>query len=282
MANILTEIIEYKRNIEVPNQKKAQPLSELESIVKSLPDTLNFEKALATEKPIAPDAANLRLIAEVKKASPSKGLLCPDFDPAQLASAYQQAGAAALSVLTDTQYFMGQLDYIALCKNATDNSVPVLRKDFMVDPYQVVQARAYKADAILLIMAALNDVLAKELFDLATELQLAALVEVHNQSELERALQLGARIIGVNNRDLTTFHVDLQTTTRLARLLPSDFNGVLVSESGIGKYTEITELEAARVNAVLIGETLVKAASTENGLNTGLIGQKVREMFAAS
>lgn len=282
MSNILTEIIEYKRKTEIPNQKKTQPLSELENIIKSLPDTLNFEKALATPTQILVNTANVRLIAEVKKASPSKGLLCPDFDPAQLATAYQQAGAAALSVLTDQKYFMGQLDYIAVCKKASRNSLSVLRKDFMVDPYQVVQARAYQADAILLIMAALNDELARELFDLATSLQLAALVEVHNETELERALQLGARIIGVNNRDLTTFQVDLQTTTRLARLLPFDFKGVLVSESGISTYTEIIELETAGVNAVLVGETLVKAASTAQGLNTSLIEQKVREMFAAS
>jgi indole-3-glycerol phosphate synthase len=184
-----------------------------------------------------------------------------------------------LSVLTDQKFFMGDLSYIKLCKEATDNQLPVLRKDFIVDRYQVVQARAYGADAILLIMACLDDTLAHDLFWLATKLKMAVLVEVHDAAELKRALQLGARIIGVNNRDLTSFKVDLNTTYQLAELLPADFDGILVSESGISTNTEIESLSVAGVEAVLIGETLVRAASTETGLDSQRVVQKIQELL---
>lgn len=280
MANILTEIVEYKRTVELPRQRETHPLVELERHLSLIPAPLNFESALRSPARTASNGSNkVALIAEVKKASPSKGLLCPNFDPAQLAQAYYAGGAAALSVLTDEKFFQGHLDYLETCKAATLYQLPVLRKDFVVDPYQVVQARAYQADAILLIMACLEDKQARELFDLATSLRMSILVEVHNEAELERALRLGANIIGINNRDLTTFKVDLNTTTRLAQLLPSNFEGVLVSESGISSHSEIEKLHDTGVNAVLIGETLVKAASTETGLDTTRIEQKISELF---
>jgi indole-3-glycerol phosphate synthase len=278
MANILTEIIEYKKQTEIPSQSTSETLAELEQRVGMQSPPLDFEAAL---RKAGSDAKNKKvaLIAEVKKASPSKGLLCPAFDPAQLAQAYLAGGAAVLSVLTDQKFFMGDLPYIKLCKEATDNQLPVLRKDFIVDRYQVVQARAYGADAILLIMACLDDTLAQDLFWLATKLKMAVLVEVHDATELKRALQLGARIIGVNNRDLTSFKVDLNTTYQLAELLPTDFDGILVSESGISTNAEIESLSAAGVGAVLIGETLVRTASTETGLDSQRVVQKIQELL---
>lgn len=280
MANILTEIVAYKREVEIPRQRQQESLSELEQQVKRLGSPLDFEAALRQSR-VTGASTKISLIAEVKKASPSKGLLCPNFDPVRLATAYFGGGASALSVLTDEKYFMGQLDYILACKVASDYSLPILRKDFMVDPYQVVQARAYGADAILLIMACLEDSPAHELFGLAQNLGLGVLVEVHDEAEMERALRLGARIMGVNNRDLTTFKVDLGTTARVAHALPSNFRGVLVSESGISSYAEIAELSKIGVNTVLVGETLVRAASTEAGLDTSRIGPKIKELFRA-
>ncbi len=280
MANILTEIVDYKRKVEIPRQRQQEPLNELEQQIKRIGATLDFEAALRQSR-VMGASTKISLIAEVKKASPSKGLLCPNFDPARLATAYFGGGASALSVLTDEKYFMGQLDYILACKVASDYSLPILRKDFIVDPYQVAQARAYGADAILLIMACLEDALAHELFGLAQNLGLGVLVEVHDEAELERALRLGASIIGVNNRDLTTFKVDLGTTARVAHALPADFAGVLVSESGISSYTEIVELSKSRVNTVLVGETLVRAASIKAGLDTSRIGPKIRQLFTA-
>ncbi len=274
MGNILDEILEHKYN-EVEQQAAVETLVMLEARVKTMSPALDFEGALRSPR-VSGDVA---LIAEIKKASPSKGLLCPDFDPAALAAAYARAGASALSVLTDERYFMGHLAYLQVAKVAAGGQTPILRKDFIVHPYQLFQARAYGADAALLIMAALDDEQAEELFATAQEIGLAALVEVHDENELERALQLGARIIGVNNRDLTTFKVDLATTGRIAAQLPTDFPGILVSESGIATHQDIERLYAEGARAVLIGETLVRAASTDKGLDTVLVEQKIREIF---
>jgi indole-3-glycerol phosphate synthase len=263
MSNFLDEILAYKA-LEVERQSAAERLAELKSRVANLPPPLEFEASLLRPRV----AGEVALIAEIKKASPSKGLLCPDFDPARLAAAYSRAGASALSVLTDEKYFQGHLSYMQIAKEAAGGSVPILRKDFIIAPYQVWQARAYRADALLLIMAALTDELAAELYELATELGLGALVEVHNEEEVDRALKLGVRIIGVNNRDLQTFQVDLETTGRLAVHLPPGFDGILVSESGIATPEDIKHLQSQGARAVLIGETLVRAASTEAGLDT--------------
>jgi len=274
MSDFLSEILAHKYH-EVRQQSAIETQAILEARIKTLPAPLDFAAAL--RQPRVP--GKVALIAEIKKASPSKGLLCPDFDPAVLASAYAKAGASALSVLTDEQFFMGHLAYLQVAKVAAGGSIPVLRKDFIVDSYQIYQARAYGADAVLLIMAALEDGQAAALFATAQTLSLAALVEVHNETELARALKLGARLIGINNRDLQSFEVDLAVTERLAASLPADFGGLLVSESGIATHKDIKRLCKGGASAVLIGETLVRAASTDAGLNPALIEAKVAALF---
>jgi len=195
------------------------------------------------------------LIAEVKKASPSKGVLIEDFDPVRIGTTYAENGAAAISVLTDEQFFQGQLAYIGFVRKAV--SVPILRKDFIIDPYQVDVARGMLADAVLLIAAALEDSQMKDLYQSIQSLNMTALVEVHNEAEMERALKLGAKLIGINNRDLKTFQVDLATTQRLARLVPDDVT--LVAESGIMSAEDVQRMGALGAHAVLVGESLVKS-----------------------
>lgn len=198
---------------------------------------------------------SVALIAEIKRASPSRGVLLADFDPLALATIYAAHGAAALSVLTDARFFGGDLAHLSAVRAAV--SVPVLRKDFVLDPYQVYEARAAGADAVLLIAAALDDARLADLHALVTGLGMAALVEVHDEAELARALALGAPLIGVNNRDLRTFSVDLKTTERLARLLPEGVT--LVAESGIFSGADVRRMGAAGARAVLVGEALVTA-----------------------
>lgn len=274
MSNFLTKILEHKY-VEVPRQRNSESLEDLQRKAASQLSTLDFEGAL--RQPRVP--GEVALIAEIKKASPSKGLLCPDFDPARLAASYERAGASALSVLTDEKFFQGHLDYLQVAKKASGQHIPILRKDFIVDAYQVWQARAYGADALLLIMAALTDAKARELHDLARELGLGVLVEVHDTTELDRALQLGARIIGVNNRNLETFEVSLATTGEIAAKLPSNFDGLLVSESGIATAHDIASVHRQGARAVLIGETLVRAASSATGLDTARLESKIGELF---
>ncbi|MBN9387687.1 MAG: indole-3-glycerol phosphate synthase TrpC [Chloroflexi bacterium] len=274
MSNFLTTILEYKY-VEVPRQSALESLADLQRKAATLPAPLDFEKAL--RQPRVP--GEVALIAEIKKASPSKGLLCPDFDPARLAASYERAGASALSVLTDEKFFQGHLDYLQVAKKASGEHIPILRKDFIVDPYQVWQARAYGADALLLIMAALTDAQARELYDLAHKLGLGVLVEVHDPAELDRALQLGARIIGVNNRNLETFEVSLATTGEIAAHLPATFDGLLVSESGIATAQDIAAVHRQGARVVLVGETLVRAASTPTGLDTTRLESKIGELF---
>jgi indole-3-glycerol phosphate synthase len=275
MSNFLTEILEHKYR-EVRQQSGLEPLADLQRKAAALPPPLDFEGALRQPRVAGPVA----LIAEIKKASPSKGLLCPDFDPARLAAAYSRAGASALSVLTDEKFFQGHLNYLQVAKAAAGGHIPILRKDFIIEPYQVWQARAYGADALLLIMAALTDAQARDLYALARELGLGVLVEVHDAAELVRALTLGARIIGVNNRNLHTFEVKLSTTGQIAAHLPSGFDGVLVSESGLAAKTDIQSVYAQGARAVLIGETLVRAASTAEGLDTDRLESKIGELFS--
>ncbi|MBC8171511.1 MAG: indole-3-glycerol phosphate synthase TrpC [Anaerolineae bacterium] len=200
--------------------------------------------------------AKVALIAEVKKASPSKGVLITNFDPVKIAKTYAENGAAAISVLTDKQFFQGDLKYIYDVREVV--SVPVLRKDFIIDSYQIYAGRASGADAILLIVAALPDGLMAELHHLIKSLKMAALVEVHDEAELERALKLGATLIGVNNRDLKSFEVDLTITERLAKLIPAGVT--LVAESGIKDTTDVQRMGQFGAHAVLVGESLVKAS----------------------
>ena len=195
------------------------------------------------------------LLAEAKKASPSKGLLMANFDPVQLANTYEENGAAAISVLTDVEFFQGSIDYLREVRAAVD--VPVLQKDFIIDACQIYEGRAAGADAALLIVAALTDSQLADLHELIISLGMATLVEVHNEAEMERGLKLGAKLIGINNRDLKTFNVDLETTARLAKLVPDDV--VLVAESGLKTADDVYRMGQLGANAVLVGETLVKS-----------------------
>lgn len=254
---ILDKIVADKR-IELERVKKTAPLADLKARVDRRTPPLDFTLALS--------GSGTRLIAEVKKASPSKGLLCPDFNPVALAKAYAEGGAAAISVLTETKYFQGSLDHLEAIRQAV--KLPLLRKDFIFDPYQVYESAAYVADALLLIVAILHEKQLKELHSLSDSLGLKCLVEVHNESEVERALTCGAEIIGINNRDLNTFNVDIETTRRLRPLIPP--GKIVVSESGISDRSDVQKLKEWGVNAVLVGETLVTAAD---------IPGKIRELI---
>jgi indole-3-glycerol phosphate synthase len=227
------------------------------------------EKANVASKPRDMLAALRRdrvtLIAEVKHASPSKGVLIEDFDPVTIGETYADNGAAAISVLTDERFFRGHLDTLTVVRDAVQ--VPVLRKDFVIDPYQIYEGRAAGADAMLLIVAALTDGQLVDLHGLITSLGMGALVETHTEVEMARALKIGAKLIGINNRDLKTFTVDLETTARLARLVPEGVT--LVAESGIFSAGDVRRMGQLGAHAVLVGESLVKA---------GNIAEKVREL----
>ncbi len=258
MPSILDEIVTAKR-IELADAKRGAPLTELQRAATEQPRPLNLSGALA--------GGGVRLIAEVKKASPSRGLLAPDFDPVRLAQTYVSNGAAAVSCLTDPR-FQGELAHLSAIKQSgASGRAPVLRKDFIFDPYQVYEARAAGADGILLIVAILEPALLKELLDTAQSLWMQCLVEVHDEGELETALEAGAEIIGINNRDLHTFTTDLAVTGRLAPLVPRD--KVIVSESGIFTRDDLRLLRRRRVNAALVGEALVTASD---------VAAKVREL----
>lgn len=228
-----------------------------------MPPTRDFASALAREC-----GARINLIAEFKRASPSKGPICLDREPEDVAARYEAAGAAAVSVLTDEPFFSGTLDDLRAVRKAVN--LPLLRKDFILDPYQLPEARCAGADAVLLIAAALDDDGMKALQAGATELRLDALVEVHNEAELERALGVGAKIIGVNNRDLRTFSVNIETTFRLRDMIPAGI--VVVSESGIRSRGDVLALEKAGVDAILVGEHLMRQEDH---------GRAVRELLGA-
>ena len=214
-------------------------------------------------------APGMALIAEVKKASPSAGVICPDFDPARIAREYEAAGASCLSVLTDEKFFQGSLDYLRQVRAAVN--LPLLRKDFIIDERQILEAVEWGADAILLIVAILTDAQLQAFHALATEAGLAALVEVHDEAELERTLKIQPRLIGVNNRDLKTFKVDLATTERLAaRLRPAHPEMLLVAESGIHTRADVERLQRGGAQAMLVGEAIIRQ---------GNIGAKVRELL---
>ncbi|HMQ30266.1 MAG TPA: indole-3-glycerol phosphate synthase TrpC [Chloroflexaceae bacterium] len=253
-ATILTQILAHKAE-EVARQRAKLPLAALEERIARAPAPRDFAAALRRPPATA-------LIAEVKKASPSRGVLREPFDHLELARAYAGAGAAAISVLTDVRFFQGSLKYLEAIRQLP-GAPPVLRKDFIIDPYQVYEARAYGADALLLIVGALDDAPLAELLALTRGLGMAALVEVHTEAELERALAAGAAVVGVNNRDLHSFRTALETTERLARLLPAGpGRPVLVSESGIFTPEHVALVRAYGADAVLVGEALVTAPDT--------------------
>ena len=243
---MLSEIIAKKRK-EVEQKKKSLPLSTLKERIARREASLDFAHALS--------GVSIRLIAEVKQASPSRGLLCPNFNPIALAKTYAQGGAAAISVLTEANYFQGSIEHLAAIREAV--RLPLLRKDFIFDPYQIYESAAYGADALLLIVAILSQEQLEELLSLSQSLGLSCLVEVHNESEVERALLSGAKIIGINNRDLNTLTVDISTTRRLRPLIPLE--RIVVSESGISSRGDIQKLKEWGVNAALVGEALVTA-----------------------
>jgi indole-3-glycerol phosphate synthase len=246
-VSILDEIVASKRQ-EVAAARRRLPLEELEAQAATAPPVRDFRAALEGPGPI-------QLIAEVKKASPSAKVIRADFDPVAIARIYQEHGAACLSILTDAPYFQGHLSYLARIRASV--AIPLLRKDFLIDEYQVVEARLAGADAILLIAEILDDAALVGLRERASRLGMAALVEFHDPANLPRVLASGADLIGINNRDLTQFVTDLEQTLRLCDRIPADV--VLVSESGIRTRGDVERLEAAGVSAILVGESLMRA-----------------------
>jgi indole-3-glycerol phosphate synthase len=249
MSNVLTRICDGKR-VEIARAKAARPISAVEQAAKAASKPRGFLSALEH----AVKAGRYGLIAEIKKASPSAGLIRADFDPAALARAYAQGGATCLSVLTDAADFQGEAAHLVAARDA--GALPVLRKDFMLDPYQVIEARAMGADCILIIMAALSDDDAAELEGLAFDWGMDVLVEVHNRTELDRALLLKTRLIGINNRNLKTLKTDIATTEQLASFVPPE--RLLVSESGLATPADLARMQRAGVSCFLIGEALMR------------------------
>ena len=266
-GEVLEQIMNWKRQ-EVPRQMQEVPLAQVKAFATIAPPALDFAGALRA-------APGVALIAEVKRASPSKGLIAHEWDPVLIADTYARSGAAAISCLTDGRFFQGKLDYLTAIKERqreTGKFVPVLRKDFLYHEYQVYEARMAGADAILLIVSVLGDNELRRLRQLGESMGMAALVEVHDEHELERALKSEAQIVGVNNRNLKTFEVDIETTGRLRALIPPD--KLLVSESGIRNADDVRHMAEMGCDAILVGETFCKLPQSERG-------DKVREFVNA-
>ncbi len=263
-SDVLARIEAYKRR-EIAEAKLRLPLATLEKRVAKAGPVRGFADAIAAHIAEGRPA----LIAEVKKASPSKGLIRADFDPAAIAKAYEEGGASCLSVLTDTPSFQGKPDYLVEARAAC--ALPVLRKDFLFEPYQVYEARAWGADCILVIMACLDDDEAQALVATAHDLGMDVLVEVHDQAELERAIPLGTRLVGVNNRNLKTFEVSFETAIDLSAGIPKD--RIAVAESGISGHEEVLRLRQHGLHTILVGESLMRQADVASATRILLFGK---------
>ena len=274
MSSFLDDIVQLKYN-EVQEQLEAEPLDELQRKIEDVGPVLDFATAIRTPKVPGP----LALIAEIKKSSPSAGEIIPNFDPVAIADAYAHAGASAISVLTDTVYFKGKLSYIEIVKKATDYKIPILRKDFIIDSYQVWQSRAYGADAILIILSIVTETQAKVIYRQAMELGLHVVVEAYTAEEVRLALRLGAPIIGFNNRNLSTLEVNLDNTRWLSFQLPQNWSGTIISESGIKDQDDLKRMYENGANAVLIGESLLRAGITAYGTDSYRMLRQIARIF---
>ncbi|HSW64394.1 MAG TPA: indole-3-glycerol phosphate synthase TrpC [Dissulfurispiraceae bacterium] len=259
--NVLKQLLDTKKQ-RLDQAKYALPLNELKAKVGGVAPARDFAAAVKS-------SGTVRLIAELKKASPSRGLIQPDFDPVTIASIYEEHGANAISCLTEEDYFQGHLSFLPLVHKAV--KLPILRKDFIFDPYQIYEARVNNADAILLIAAALQTNQAQDYIHLSQELGMAVLFEVHNEADLEKALAIDAPIIGINNRNLITLKIDLETTFRLKAQIPA--GKIVVAESGITTRADVVRLDAASIDAMLVGTVLMKSKD---------IGAKTRELLGTA